>query len=212
MGIDINFSGVNLNYTYYNGELNGLVANPGGNDLATESPGDKMKGGNIALGYNGELGGGKLAARIYYCGEESDISGPEPDSGKVAGWGLGALYNADKFFVGAEYDNITYTPEEDFADLLIGEDNNTQYGYYILAGVRFSSLEIALRYDFIDYSDIDDADDIDTEQWWVIGVNYLINDNTTLGVDYIWRIPKEPEDIDYPNTNEIAVNIELDVL
>jgi len=210
LGIDVNFSGVNINYTIYNGELAGLVPMPGGNDLATEN--DKSKGGNIAIGYNGEVGPGKLAARAYYFSEESDIAGPEPDSSDVTGWGLGALYNADNFFVGAEYSNITWDP----ADTLM-DKSNTQQGMYVLAGGRFSSIEVVGRYDWVDYSDLSDDDiagieDIDTEYWWALGVNYLINDNTTIGVNYLSLNPEEPDGVSYPNLWELAVNVELNTL
>jgi len=210
LGIDVNFSGLNLNYTIYNGELAG-VAPAGGNDLLTEN--DKSKGGNIAVGYSGELGPGKLAARAYYFSEESDTNfTPEPDSSHIAGWGLGALYNADNFFVGAEYVNKSIDFEKTIDDL-----NYDQYGWYGLIGGRFSSIEVLLRYDFIDYTSLNDDDingveDVDTEQWWNFGVNYLINDNTTIGVGYVWKIPEEPDGIDYPNVDEFVINVELDIL
>ena len=203
VALDINFSGINVNYMLYNGELAGQV--PLGNDLAQDL--DKSKGGNVAVTYNGDVGPGKLTARAFYFQEYSNIPGDvmaeDVDDASISGWGIGVMYDADNYFGGVEYVTNTLDPEDE------GMDSVTGYGYYILLGARFSSIEAAFRYDFIDWSDLDTDKDTDTETWYNIAVTYLVNDNTGLGVGYTF---KQPEGDDLPNIDELQVFVELDLL
>ena len=128
------------------------------------------------------------------------------DDSSISGWGIGVAYNADNYYGAIEYVNITTDPEDP------NTDTTNSYGYYILAGGKFSSFDVGLRYDFIDWTDADAAKDYDTEYWVTLAVNYLINDNATLGINYVYKQPEEPDGADYPNIDEIAVYMELDLL
>jgi len=212
IGLELNFADFYINTVYYNGELVGGNALPGGNDTGSEQDPDKMKGWNTAIGYSGEVGPGKLKARGFYFQESSDLNQTEPeDDSSIAGYGLSAIYDAKIIFVGAEFMSATRDPEDE------GAESVTQYGYYGLVGGRISSVELAFRYDFVDYTNQSNADypgaeDTNTETWYTFAINYLINEDATIGIDYVLKYPEAPEDTDYPNINEISVIAELDLL
>ncbi len=216
--IDVNFSGISFNYMIYNGELAGAGIFNAGSDAAQEM--DKSKGGNVAIGYSGEIGPGKLTARAFYFQEYSNIDvnvfggNTITEDSSITGWGIGVAYNADNYYGAVEYVNITRDPEDS------GADSVNSYGYYVLVGGKFSSIDVAFRYDFIDWSDYDGDSNLngipdkeeDIESWYTLAINYLINDNATLGIDYVYKQPEEPDGADYPNINELAVYMELDLL
>ena len=52
----------------------------------------------------------------------------------------------------------------------------------------------------------------DTEVWNTIGVNYLFNDQVTVGLDYVMKSPQKIKHATYPNTNELVLITELDLL
>jgi len=227
VALDVNFAGINLNYMLYNGELEGQDFTFGGSDLAIDV--DKSKGGNVALTYNGDVGPGKLTARAFYFQEYSDITDDlaaglgVDDDASISGWGIGVMYNADNYFGGVEYITNTLDPEDpdNPATPNIDEsETQTGYGYYVLLGGRFSSIEFAFRYDFIDWSDLDAHKDKDTETWYNIALSYLINDNATIGIGYTIKQPEKPDDdtatpvdeSEIPNIDELQVFLELDLL
>jgi len=208
VAFDVNFSGIDVNYMLYNGELAGQQVL--GSDLAQDL--DKSKGGNVAVTYNGDVGPGKLTARAFHFQEYSDITDAlatalgVDDDASISGWGIGVMYDADNYFGGVEYVTSTLDPEDKDVK------SKTGYGYYILLGARFSSVEAAFRYDFIDWSDLKGAKEKDTETWYNIAVTYMINDNAGLGVGYTIKQPEEPAGADYPSINELQVFVELDLL
>ncbi len=212
LGLDINFADFYLNALLYNGELFGANALPGGNDTGSQPDTDKMKGWNLNIGYDGKVGPGNLKARGFYFQESSDTTQSEPgDDSSISGYGIGAIYDAKVVFVGAEFASHTQDPDDP------GYNSVTQYGYYGLLGGRISSLELALRYDFVDYtnqtnSDRQGAEDTDTETWYTFAVNYHINEWAALGLDYVIKYPEVPPNTDYPNINELSLIAELDLL
>ena len=58
----------------------------------------------------------------------------------------------------------------------------------------------------------------DTEIWHTIGINYLFNDQVTVGLDYVIKAPEKAKgignesDLKYANTNELILITELDLL
>jgi len=185
---------------------------------------NKTKGGNVALGYNGQLGPGKLMARGFYFDELTDVN---PGIAAVihnvrdSGWGLGMMYDADNFFLGGEYTTSTLDYK---SGVTFPDDKNTWSGYYVILGGRFSAFEILYRLDYIDLNNFKSGDFVaglgsdpdiktfDTETWHTIGVNYLVNDQSSVGLNYVIRAPEQAEDLNYPNTNEFVLIMEIDLL
>ena len=228
----ISFSGVEIVYTQFDEWLQQGGA-PAASPLYVYDNGfdsNKTKGGNVMVGYNGQVGSGKLNARGFYFDEKTELWAwnPMATQATFSGWGLGAMYNADKFFAGGEYATATLKYDTD-----VDPDKNTQSGYYLIAGGRFSSIEVVYRLDAMDYNnykkgdlyavlaagDVDPAS-VDNEMWHTIGVNYLINDQTTLLLNYVIKSPERPkaydganwEKIKLPNPNEFSLLLEVDAL
>jgi len=219
----LSFSGVEINYTLFDEWL----LEDGIGDLGYDF--NKTKGGNVAVTYSGSVGPGKLTARGFYFDEASEIDPAAGSAGHVddSGWGLGAMYNADKWFVGGEYTTSTYKNDTN-GDL--APNKNTWYGYYVTVGGKFSSIQPVYRFDFIDYTNIKNSyyepmfklSSFDTEMWHTIGVNYLVNDNVTVGLNYVIKSPEKGkadvdkdgkyEDVSYPNANELVLIVEVDLL
>jgi len=119
-------------------------------------------------------------------------------------WGAEASYNSDRILFQAQYLSTSI----DFNDSAV-KDDLVQSGWYVLAGVIVNQFQIVGRYDYFSY-DMDDlmlSDDMDEETATTAGVNYMINESTTLGVNYTWR---DVEDWD-ANLNELAVIIEANL-
>jgi len=232
----ISFSGVEIVYTQFDEWLQQGGA-PAASPLYVYDNGydsNKTKGGNLAVGYNGQVGPGKLNARGFYFDEDTELWPGDNlvRQARFSGWGGGVMYNADKFFAGGEY--ATATLKYDSKDLPLADINsNTYSGYYLIAGGRFSSIEVVYRLDSMDYNnykkgdlyavlaagDVDPAS-VDNEIWHTIGVNYLINDQTTVLVNYVIKSPERPkvydgaswEKIKLPNMNEFSIMLEVDAL
>ena len=175
-------AGIEVNWTLFDGIYES------GSDY-----GDKGKGGNVAVTYTGELGPGKLTARAFYY--------DELDSGYTGwhqtGYGVGGIYDAEKWFVGLEYASDSI------------KDGNDWSGWYLMGGGRFSSIEVVARWDSIDY--IKGSSDYDQEDWYTLGVNWLVNDNTTLGVNYVMKAPEKASADSTREINEAIAFMELDV-
>lgn len=150
--------------------------------------GDKGKGGNVAVTYTGEIGPGKLTARGFYYDELE---------ARQTGYGVGAIYDAEKWFVGLEYASDSI------------KDVNDWSGWYLMGGGRFSSLEVVARWDSIDY--LKGSSKNDQEDWYTIGVNWLVNDNATLGVNYVMKAPEKHSSDSSREINEAIVFMEIDV-
>jgi len=168
------FSGAELSYTWFDGWL--LPAADGVGDLGFDF--NKTKGGNVALGYSGEVGPGKLAARAFYFDELSEVT-PNVPKIRTQGWGLGASYTHTNFFVAAEYTNDTLSIDKNIIPAP-GKNDNNWWGYYITVAGKFSGIEPHYRFDYVDYTDwnnnaIPDITSYDTEMWNTIGVNYWFN-------------------------------------
>jgi len=221
------FSGVEVSYTWFDNWLVGdwEIDPDTGDPVFIAGVGDalfdfnKTKGGNVALGYAGEVGPGKLAARVYYFDEDSELAGIGSGAWmRITGWGLGASYTHTNFFVAMEYANNTAKREKNLADPTPGakNDNNWQGLYFTLAG-KFSGIEPVYRLDWIDYTDfgnnrIANIDSLDTEMWHTIGVNYWFNDNAMVGLDYVIKVPEVAKGWKYPNINELVIFFEVDTL
>jgi len=224
-------SGMELSYTLYDQWLqpeNAVIGVSWGDSLFDFN---KTRGGNAALSYNGPAGSGKLNARIFYTDEDSEVDPaavPAADHVKSTAWGAGMFYNADKFFLGGEYANSTLKYNNDTTP-----NTNTWSGYYLAAGAEFSSLEIVYRFDSIDYNNLKNSDfattpapfkpsSVDTETWHTIAVNYLVNDQTTVGLNYVIKTPEKGmyydtaagdyDELKYPNSDELSLLVEVDLL
>jgi len=205
------FSGVELSYTWFDGWL--LPAADGVGDLGYDF--NKTKGGNVALGYTGEVGPGKLAARAFYFDELSEVT-PSTPKIQISGWGLGASYTHTNFFVAAEYTNDTLSIDKNIIPAP-GKNDNNWYGYYIALGAKFSGIEPVYRFDFVDYTDwnnnaVANLTSFDTEMWHTIGVNYWFNDNAMIGLDYVIKAPEVRKYADYPTINELVIYLEVNTL
>jgi len=233
----LSFSGVEIVYTQFDKWLQpaGADATFGVTEGDNGYDSNKTKGGNVMVGYNGQVGSGKLNARAFYFDEDTELwpvtGDGNPNFARNSGWGLGAMYNADKFFAGGEYATSTLKYQKDFP--LLDINKNTQSGYYLIAGGRFSSIEVVYRLDSMDYNNFKTDDlypvpaagdikptSVDGEIWHTIGVNYLVNDQTTLLLNYVIKSPERAQGWDgadwkkvkLPNTNEIALLLEVDAL
>jgi hypothetical protein len=212
------FSGIEASYTWFdNWLLHGMAPGPhvyGGDALYDFN---KTKGGNVAVGYSGEVGPGKLAARGFYFDEDSEVGGI--GSGgfwRTQGWGLGASYTHTNFFLAMEYANSTLTREKNATVFGEPNDNNWWGLYFTLAG-KFSGIEPVYRFDYIDYTDWGNnnsatIDSYDTEMWHTIGVNYWFNDNAMVGLDYVIKVPEVAKYYKYPTINELVLFVEVDTL
>jgi phosphate-selective porin len=104
------------------------------------------------------------------------------------------MYNANKFFLGAEYANDTVK----FNKKIMPWDrkSNMWQGAYVVVGGTFSSIQPVYRFDYIDYTSlshkvIGDLTSADTEIWHTFAINYKVNDNVTLGLDYVVKSPEQ---------------------
>jgi len=216
----LSFSGVEINYTLFDEWLQTTTTV---GDLGYDSL-NKTKGGNVAVSYNGSVGPGKLAVRGFYFDEATELGPSSAEHADDSGWGAGAMYNADKWFVGGEYTSSTLKTDSD-----VKPNKNTWSGYYVTVGGKFSSIQPVYRLDFVDYTNLKDSyyataklSSFDTEMWHTIGVNYLVNDNVTVGLDYVIKSPEKGkadvdadglmEKVDYPNANELVLMVEVDLL
>ena len=88
----------------------------------------------------------------------------------------------------------------------------------MVVGGNFSSFQPVYRFDWIDYSSLSKEQigkffhSAETESWHTFAVNYKVNDNMTLGLDYVIKAPSEPKHINYPMINELSVMAELNTL
>lgn len=165
---------------------------------------DKTKGTVAKVAYDGSgihVGG-------WYYGEEVGInyagSAHGFADGKLDQWGAEFAYESESIIAQAQYLSSTL-------DLLDSDmdDNLVQDGWYILLGYQADAFQVVARYDTINY-DQDEVimpDDFNNETATTLGVNYLINPNTTLGVNYTWR---DLEGVD-ANTDELALILETNL-
>ena len=211
------FSGAEISYTWFDGwlapSLDGSFGSPG--DLGYDF--NKTKGGNVAVGYSGEVGPGKLAARAFYFDELSEVT-PNVPKLHTKGWGLGASYTHTNFFVAAEYTNDTLSIDKNVIPYP-GKNSNNWYGYYITLAGKFSGIEPHYRFDYIDYTDWNNNNtapleitSFDTEMWNTIGVNYWFSDNALVGLDYVIKSPEVRKNYKYPNINELIIYLEVNTL
>ena len=187
---------------------------------------NKQKGNLVCLTYTGEAGPGKLAARAFYFGESSMLGNGALNPVDDVGWGFGLMYDADKFFVAGEYANSTLTYRHNPVPGVVKALNNNWWGYYVTAGGKFGSLQPVYRLDSIKYSNLPNnrvasaimIDSIDQEIWHTLGLNYLINANTTVGINYVLKYPEKGKgqfgfpDEKQPNINELLIMVELNTL
>ena len=109
------------------------------------------------------------------------------------------------------------TPDDDF-------DNPTtmETTYYLLVGANVGPVMVVFRYDWADSGLDEYADDLsdemdgdgvdedampDQELVYTLGVNYELNENTTVGLNYNWRQPEVPADME---EDEFGVDINGD--
>ena len=193
----ISFMGLEINYTLFDnwlepaGFLSPYLVSWGdkGYDF------NKTKGGNVALTYKGQVGPGKLAARAFYFDEDTELV---PHGGfpiaDDSGWGFGVMYNADKWFLAGEY-AASVLKYKKAPVPGVGSKSNVWFGYYVALGGKFNSVKPVYRFDSIDYGNQNSSvfgplnpglprkavNQCDTEMWHTIGVNYLFNDQVTVG-------------------------------
>lgn len=164
---------------------------------------DAMQGG---VWYNAE----KIGYKRYNLGAAPPVSTDGIIDGDLTQWGVEISYNAEAFMLQGQLLSTTLD------QLDSGKDDIEQTGWYVLAGFNAGPAQIVARYDYFDYFEgedldgdgVDELDDgSDEESAITLGVNYGINDNTTLGVNYTMR---DVEDWD-TTTDEIAVIIEANL-
>jgi len=212
------FSGVEASYTWFDNWLDGTWIDDGTETIFIPGYGDalydfnKTKGGNVAVGYSGEVGPGKLAARGFYFDEDSEIGGIGTGGFvRLQGWGLGASYTHANFFTAIEYLNKTATAEKAFA-VPGGDNDNNYWGLYFTVAGKFSGVEVLYSLDYVDLTDVKGYDSFDTEMWHTIGVNYWLNDNAMVGLNYVIKVPEVADGMKYPNINELDIFFEVDTL
>ncbi|GEM_PF-1471274 len=160
-------------------------------------------------------------------------------------WGLELAYTTNRIIAAFEYlDTMLDLKDTGVPDL-------KQQSYYFLLGGKVGPVDLIFRYEFADagYDEYLDGlkgrkaseNDISDQQVnYTLGVNYEINDNTTIALNYAWRQPEVPGGIkldenkipypgpidldgndklnkieidwNYPDINEISLMVELDML
>ena len=207
----ISFSGLEINWTIFDSWLDG------GDAVYGEDYGydwNKSKGNNVALTYAGEVGPGKLTARGFWNSESVDMGTGALHPVTNSAWGLGMLYNANKFFLGAEYASDTVH----FDKAAWGNRKSNMWnGAYVVLGGTFSSIQPVYRFDWIDYTNLTNKQfykvtSCDTEIWHTFAINYKVNDNVTLGLDYVVKVPEQYYHLNYPMINEFSFMTELNTL
>jgi len=188
---------------------------------------NRTKGWDLAGTYNRDVLSGNLTVRAFYFSEYLDFTnlGAGLPNGRNSGWGLGFAYDAPKWFLGAEYtqDTVHYV-EEPLP--WVDKKDNTWKGYYIQGGLKFGAIQPVARFDWIDYTSLRNGDvhnwtdisisSVDNEIWYTVGVNWLVNDNATVGLNYVMKRPDTPkifgETFNSLDVNEFIVMFELDLL
>jgi hypothetical protein len=208
----ISFSGLEINWTIFDNWLDEDGPYFYGRDYGYDW--NKSKGNNVALTYAGEVGPGKLTARAFWNSESVDMGTGAFHPVNNSSWGLGAMYNANKFFLGAEYASDTVR----FAKEFWGDKRaNSWNGAYVVVGGTFSSIQPVYRFDYIDYTSLGHKQigyltTADTEIWHTFALNYKVNDNVTLGLDYVVKSPEQLKHNNYPMINEFSFMTELNTL
>jgi hypothetical protein len=162
------------------------------------------------------------------------------DDNNLTQWGLELAYTSRRIIMAFEYlDTVLELMDTDVPDL-------KQQSYYFLAGGKVGPVQLVFRYEFAEagYDEyLDDLegrkaseDDISDQQVnYVLGLNYKLNDNTTIALNYTLKQPEVPDDIklyegdigtgwnidgkdkwneiaidwDYPDISEFSVMVEL---
>lgn len=167
---------------------------------------DKTKGfaGKVAVDMEGFHFGG------WYYGETASIvmangslDGQLTTDAQITQWGAELGLTTDMFLLQAQYLTTTLDPMDTGADDLL------QNGWYVLAGVNVGPAQIVGRYDMVnaDQDNVLISSDFNEESAVTAGINFMINDNTTAGLDYTWR---DLENVD-ANTDELAFILEVDL-
>ena len=211
----ISFSGLELNWTIFD---NWLLGTEHAGDLGFDP--DKSKGNNIALTYAGAVGKGKLTARAFWNDERVNFGSGALHPLDNSSWGVGVIYNSDKFFAGAEYASDTKRFHKDVWFNTLGENGrkaSTWNGYYVMVGGNFGAIQPVYRLDSIDYTSLTNKQipgiqNFDSEIWHTFALNYLVNDSATIGIDYVIKDPEEMKGVQYPNINELLIMVELNTL
>lgn len=161
---------------------------------------DKTKGTAAKIAYDGS----GLHVAGWYFGEEVGIGGGWGNDAKLDQWGAELAYTSDSFFLQGQYLSSKLDALDDVVD-----DDLVQDGWYALIGAQMDAFQVIYRYDFVNYDReglIYDSD-YNTEQANTIGVNYLINPNVTLGVNYVFRHMENFE----ANANEFGLILETNL-
>lgn len=142
----------------------------------------------------------------WYNGETAwmDDAAGETHDAQVAQWGIELAYTSDAFLLQGQYLSSTV----DWLDDSISDDM-VQNGWYVLAGVGVGPAMIVGRYDMVNYDqeELFIDGDINEETATTLGVNFMVNDNTTAGLNYTWR---DVEDWD-ADANELALILEVNL-
>ena len=223
----VSFAGFEINWTiFYNWLLPPVMGlGPvGWGDAGFDF--NKQKGNLGAITYRGKVGPGKLSARIFYYGEIVSLGHEYLQKVNNEGWGAGVLYEAKYFFIDGEYANSDLHYKHDPIHSIINNAENDWWGYYATVGGRFKGFELLYRLDYIKYTDLStksasiplQMQTIDDEMWHTIGLNYLVNNNATVGVNYVIKRPEKGighlggASEKQPNIDELLIMTEVDTL
>ncbi|MFO8058883.1 MAG: hypothetical protein R6V10_16480 [bacterium] len=153
----------------------------------------------------------------YYAEDASADMNPtgtatDTKDGSAARWGIEGAYEANNLLIAAEYIQSSF----DFQDSADAYDENlVQNGWYFLAGYTMNQFQVVARYDQVNYdteeeyaaSGLLDPADYNEESAITAGVNYLLNEQTTVGLNYTMRDLENYE----PAADELALILELDL-
>jgi len=171
---------------------------------------DRGKGTAVKLGLNMDA----FQAGVWYYGEEVSYKpGADPTLARLDAnltmWGIEAGMENDMLILQAQYLSTVLDPRDD-----VLRKDIEQSGWYLLGGVKLlGQAAIVARYDYINY-------DVG-EEWWLdkksneesaltMGVNYHLNDNTCVGLNYTWWWV-EARPLTKTNPTELAVILEVDL-
>jgi hypothetical protein len=240
IGLEATMGPATITWDFYDGVEN----NPA--NVSTLSDQDKSKGGVLKIAVDS----GNIHFGGYFLEEYSEAAGVDHS---VASMGVEGSYTTERMIIALEGLQTVNDPLDDQPDPTSPGDffdtpATLETTYYLLVGGNVGPVMVVFRYDWADSGQDEFADDLademdgdgvdedaisDQELVYTLGVNYELNENTTVGVNYNWRQPEVPADMEedelgvdingdgdlddsidweYPNINEISILVELNAL
>jgi hypothetical protein len=177
---------------------------------------DKTKGTAFKVAYDGE---GFHAGGWYYAEEAgvrmdlfdgATLLGHKTVDGQIDQWGAEAGYTSDAFLLQGQYLSSTFDDlDRSIPGVKKTKNDLVQSGWYGLVGAQASGVQLIYRFDQVYYDSEGALPSFvpNDENAHTVGVNYLVNPNVTVGLNYVWR---QIDGWD-ANTNELGFIMEANL-